>query len=347
MSYGDPANVLFMQDGQSPDPWWASPDITIPGNQVTGGVANTISVRGRKNPVSLSGDTVTIEAFISTPGLQMNPPQAYNTPFTRKLGEVDIAVSALTPAGATTPGATTPITFNAPSTVPDNNDAFGPGHRCLVGRIYPFGFTPPGNVFTFQTEQHEVLHNVMVANVTLAPGVSGAGGAGQGDAGTDGAEPLGPNEDGFLEFRVDTTTRRAKAEQVLLRTTWANLRPAAELRSLAGVLKKRRGFRGLAKQRPSKFRLRFDIPKDELAHAEGQRPYVPKILGVKDRTGAKYKEPRYEATVRLQPKKIARIGITADLRASRVGQAHVFYVEQLGPNAERHGGLTLVFLRIR
>jgi hypothetical protein len=345
MSYGDPSNLLFMRDGIPPAPWWESPDISLPGDEAVVGT-QTVTVIGRKRPGTMSASQVRVEAYIANPGLQLNPPKPGNVPFTRKIGQVDIPVSSLDAAGPTT-GVTAPIApaLVIPATTANPDDAFGIGHRCLIARIYPKGFIPPTSTFTPDVEEHEVQNNLYVVLVA-SNAAADAGGAGQGGAGARGQKRIGLNEDGLFEFRLDTTTRTSRAEQVTLRAIWVNAHPAAELRRLLPILRETRGFRGLARQRPRKFAFRIKIPEKDLPHRKGQRPYFPTLLRVKDRSSVQEGDPQYDSIIRLQPNKIARVGFTADLVNSRVGLAHVFHLEQIGPNRRRHGGATLIFIRV-
>jgi hypothetical protein len=344
LSYGDLNNRLFMKDG---NPWYMSPDVTLPGNQANVG-PNTVTVVGRKNPGAFEGENVKIDAFICNPGFQMKPG---NVPYTQPIGSVTIAVPDLDAAGPATGVSKTLPTLNIPTppatpTQMQKDDAKGPGHRCLIARIYRFGIAPPTAVFTPITEQHEVQCNICVVQCSQ-DGADDAAGAGAGDVGTAGGKPLGPNEDGLFEFRLDTTTRTMRPERVTLRGVWPAKHPAPQLEELTAIMRRVRRFRGFADERPGRFAFRFDIPKAELPRRRGQPAYIPRVNRIVDKSGAKRGNPTFDALVTLQPKRQARVGFVADLSTTPVGRAQVFRLEQIGPQGRSHGGVTLIFLRVR
>jgi hypothetical protein len=341
MSYGDPSGLLFMNDGINPAPWWESDDISIPGDQAQVG-ANTVTVTGRKNVGTLSSSQVRIEAYIANPSFVMSPT---NTPYTRKIGKVDLNVSDLDTAGPATgvSAAIVPDLTIPPPPPADPNDAVGLGHRCIVARIFPKTFTPPTSAFTPDVEQHECQRNISVVLVRMLKAEEqNAAGAGKGQTGLNREWPLLLNLDGLLDFRIDTAARTSKAEDVLLRATWANGNPGT--RHIAARLKRTRVFRGFARKPPEGFAYNVKLPLQDIPHAKGQKPYIPKVLKVKDGT-KNAKLPRYDALVRLQPKKPARVALNVNLGgSSTAGLAHVFYLEQLTAKGKPQGGITLVFV---
>jgi hypothetical protein len=163
MCYGDPNGVLFMNDGGPFGPWWLSPDIWILGGKgiATVGVQQKVAIIGRKRPGSVPLPLVRIEAFIANAGVRTNPPKPGDEPFTRKIGHVDIPVTDLETAGAYM-GVTREIDLEIPLATTNPDDALGAGHRCLIARIYPLGFTPPTSIFTPNVEQHEVWRSILV-----------------------------------------------------------------------------------------------------------------------------------------------------------------------------------------
>jgi hypothetical protein len=341
-----------MEDGKSD--WWMSDDVTIPGDQAEVGSNNIVTVTGRKRPGTLpplveggpSPTTARIEVFLCVPSLSILPTA---TPSTRKIGQVSVTVSALNAAWTALAGSGVSkdlpaFTVPAPSSSPDPNDAFSLGHRCLIARIYPLGFTPSTSAaFNPFAEPHEVQRNIWVVAVR-SPGKSDSAGAGQDDAGMTPKKPLGPNKAGLFEFRIDTRARTTKAEDVTLRATWVNAHP--EIKRFSAALKPTKVFRGFAETPPAQFGFHFDLPAEAIPHEKGQRPFFPNVLKVSDATKPRKGDPRYDAIVRLQPKKVARIGVTADLRGAARGQAHVFHVEQFDANRKPTGGGTLIFIPV-
>lgn len=343
MTYaGDTNNMLFMQDG-SPN-WWESPDITIPGDVAVTG-SNPVTVVGRKNAPppntgnGLPSTKVKIEAYLATPGLQMFPPQPGGQ-YTYFIGSATVTIAQPTAAEVFNPP---PMNLTIPNVEPaDPNDPFHSGHRCLIGRIFPFGQVPPSGAFNPPGEQHECQHNMsVVVTANKQSGEQNAGGAGKGQAGTNAKKPLFLNLEGLLDFRVDTTTRLAKAEDVLITATWANLDP--KIKRFAAELKRTRVFRGFARRPPAGFGFNVKLPLQDLPHAKGQKPYIPKVLEVKD--NSKGKQPRYDALIRLQPKKPARIALNVNPEgSSTAGLAHVFYLEQHNKAGKPQGGITVIFV---
>jgi hypothetical protein len=330
---GDTQDALSIDDG-SPN-WWESLDIWLSGADpgVAQPGANTINVRTHL----LAGKTFTqsqanCDVYVGNPSLVMTP-----TAGTIAIGSILFPKAGYPSGGGPqvqTIGWTVPATPSSPTAI----DA--PGHRCLIARVYPFGTGTPSD-FQVPTDQHEGQRNIFIA---ASSNDGSAGGAGAGTAGTQEGKPMGPNEDGLWEFRVDTTARTRKPGRVIVRAEWANQVSGAELKRLLALLKKRRGFERLAKEPPPSFGFQFKLPARELPPAKIR--FIPKVLeaGPKE---SKDGVPRYEARIMLRPRRISRIGVTADLRKTPVGQAQVFHVEQIGFRGRREGGLTVIFLRVR
>lgn len=340
--FKDPGNLLFMLDGQSPDPWWESPDITVPLDQAQQG-ANDVTVTGRKNAGTLTATKVKIEAYIANPFLAAHPPSPTDPISTVFIGQAIFNTTQIggTGAGTFTPPAGT-ITLNIPTSTSNPDDPVAVGHRCLIGQIMGFGGSAL-DPFTPDTEQHQCQRNISVVTVRMAKSEEqNAAGAGKGAAGVNREWPLFLNEQALLDFRVDTTTQGAKAEDVLVRATWMNLDP--KIKRLARRLKRSGVFRGFARRPPAGFAFNVKLPIQDLPHGKGYKPYIPKVIKVTDQTKGK-KQPRYDAVIRLQPKKRARIALNVNPEgSSTAGLAHVFYLEQYGLKGKPQGGLTLVFV---
>jgi hypothetical protein len=338
--FKDPGNLLSMEDGQSPDPWWESPDITVPLDQAQVGT-NNVTVTGRKAAGTLTTAKVKIEAYIANPFLSAHPPSPTDPTSTAFIGQQIFNATDIGGAGA---GTFTPptITLTIPSSTSNPDDPVAIGHRCLIGQIMGFGGTVL-DPFTPATEQHQCQHNISVVTVRMAKSEKqDAAGAGKGAAGVNREWPLFLNGQALLDFRVDTTTQGTKTEDVLVRATWMNLDPKTQ--RLARRLKQSGVFRGFARKPPAGFAYNVKLPLADLPHGKGQKPYIPKVLKVNDQTRGK-KQPRYDAVIQLQPKRRARIALNANLEgASTAGLAHVFHLEQLNLNGKPQGGLTLVFV---
>ena len=315
---GDTEDALSINDSPMPH-WWNSPDIGVNafGGALANDGSNTIHLRVHLAAGKTFADSqAEIEVFVGNPSLVMTP-----TAGTINLGTVLVAKSAF-PAGGGSVETQLAWTVTVDPMNPGGIDQ--PGHRCLIARVYPFTSSKPSD-FQVPTDQHEAQRNLCI--VECADAGSAEGGAGGGMIGAPGGETaLGPGEDGLWGFMIDTTTPLEQAgEVVTVQATWPGTLDKAQQKLVAPILK-RAGFRGYATA-PPKFVLELE---------EGGEPG----------TTQGGKTPRFELDVKLEPKRMARLAVKADLSRTRRGQAHVIHVEQIGSNKQVQGGLTLVLVKV-
>jgi hypothetical protein len=349
---------LFMLDGQGATPWYESPDIVIDGsNEAVANVDNNLTAHPRMHPAGdFNGTRARLQVYCCEPGLATPNDPRYaalihdsinlsgTDPNFAKLGK-----TALKTAGD--PGTDYKFKWHfTPDTgMPPQVPALAIGHKCLIARIYADADSGSAPNDFLISDDHEVQHNIETVLVAtqLASELeeADAAGAGMPAAGLVQTKPLGLNKEGLFEFRVNTTAIGKRPEEVTLRATWVNPTPARAKR-LVPILKRTHAFKGFARQRPRKFALHFGTPRGQLPPPKERPPDVVKAHKTTDHTHVKGK-PTFEAKVKLRPNRVARFGLTADLRNTRVGLAHVFALEQFGPKGHRDGGLTVIFLRVR
>jgi hypothetical protein len=347
MPYVDQA--LWMQDGIAPTPWYLSPDLVIPNDEAQAG-ANPVQARIRMHPTfDFNGTRARYQVFCSEPSMAIPSNGAYNAlihdsatllvgdPLLPKLGK-----TALKTAGnaGTAYNFTWTLGPGAIGSIP----ALTIGHKCLIARLWSAA-DPAPTAFNVFAEEHEVQRNIQIVASSMKAKSEGAAGAGMPPAGMREGKPLGGGRERLWEFRVNTTAVGRRVEKALWRATWLNRRPRGELKRVVAILKRRPGFAGLAEAPLPRFGLRVDIPKEQLPSID-QDPYVPEVLHVDDATGVERGDPTYGVVVALLPRIVARVGVTADLRTTPVGHAHVIALEQLGPRGRIDGGTLVVFHRV-
>jgi len=346
---GDTQDALSIDDSPMPN-WWNSPDIGVNafGGAVADEGANTIHLRVHLGAGETFSDSqAEIEVFVGNPSLVMTP-----TSGTINLGTVLVAKTDFPAGGGSVE---TELPWNVTVDPADPGGIDQPGHRCLIARVYPFTSGKPSD-FQVPTDQHEAQRNLCIVECADA---GGAGGAGGGLIGAPGGEiQMGPGDDGLWGFMIDTTTPfEEQGELVTVRATRPLALDRATLKLVMPILE-RAGFRGFAAEPPPKFALEL---------AEGGEPgtkrgamttrvspldrFVTRLPGLIREPLLKLpvfgrKTPRFELDVKLEPKRMARLALKADLRKTRRGQAHVFHIEQTGSKQQVQGGLTLVLVKV-
>jgi hypothetical protein len=310
--------------------------------------ANTIQLRVHLGAGKTFSDSqAEIEVFVGNPSLVMTP-----TAGTINLGTVLVAKTDFPAGGGSVE---TQLPWNVTVDPGDPGGIDQPGHRCLIARVYPFTSGKPTD-FQVPTDQHEAQRNLCI--VECADEGAGGGGAGGGMIGAPGGEtPMGPGDDGFWGFMIDTTTPfEEQAELVTVRATRPLTLHKAALKEIMPILE-RAGFRGFAAEPP-----RFSLELSEGGEPGTKRGAMTTRVSALDRLVTRLpglfrepllklplfgrKTPRFELDVKLDPKRMARLGLKADLRRTGRGQAHVFHVEQVGSNKQSQGGLTVVLLKV-
>jgi hypothetical protein len=342
---GDAQDALFIDDGPAPW-WWMSPDIWIgtPGGTVAYQGPNEFFVKVHMTAgKTFAASQARCDLYIGNPSLVMTP-----TAGTVLVGQNLVPKAELTNNGTVTTKFTRTLTVDTAN--PSNPDQ--PGHRCLIARVYPFGTARP-NVFDVPNEQHEAQLNVTIASTSkegAAMGGAGAGmgGAGNGGEGQMGGPPIGPGPDGMWGFLVDTTTVGDEAEEVVIRATQATELSKPELRVLLRALGNRQ-FEAFVEDELH-FDLSFELEREFLpavryVQNEGEwceidveavpaDPFIPDVkqLG------------QGEFALVLEPQRIARFALKADMSGVAPGQAAVFHINQHSVHGDVQGGLTLVML---
>jgi hypothetical protein len=348
-SYPDDANdALSMQDGPAAA-WWTSPDIWL-GSTLGGSVAhqgtNLVNVRVHKGKgLTFAASQARFDVYVGNPSLVMTP-----TAGTRLIGQPLIANAVIPDGGAASTSFNWTVTLDADPTHASYPDQ--PGHRCLIARVYPFGSARP-STFNVLGEQHEAQLNILIAETAkdgAEIGGAGAGMAGAGGRGEQAAPPIGPGRDGLTGFLVDTTTLTAEREPVVIHAMQPERLSGRRTKTLMRALAEH-DFEGFV-EGGVPFDLDFDVPKQYLPNLRYEPrpgdcecdvdveivesdPFIPEVKQL-DRG-------KFEAV--LEPQRIARFALKADMSAVDRGYAAVFEIKQLGGGGDEQGGLTLVMLQ--
>jgi hypothetical protein len=290
--------------------WWLSSDLIVVGSP-SGRVAvgpNTIQVTARRKASCLltnGTDNVTVEAYVCLPGPVINPvPDGSQA---RSLGIQTVAITAGTSQAVN-------FTLNATSVAAQPE---GFGHKCLIARCYPDDLNPDvGNVEHLPQDQHYAQHNICIIECG-APGAARR-----------------PGPCGFEAATANTNNK--EAQNVTLHFS-ADLQPSKTvLDALLPRLKQMPSFKRLATIAPAKVDMQLpDFPDVKL---EQER------VGCLGRLFGKKPPPAVAAHIRLKPAQMTRFSIAADLSKSSFGDAHIFHLTQVGPDARVQGGLTLAMI---
>ena len=152
-------------DGGNHNPsstWWLSPDISLTGpvsgpDKADPGMVNTCQVTfHRKSATSQctfpGAESLTVELWVGNPSLVMTP----NNPASAV--RIDYMGAPLPLQGAT---GTQIVEWTPPTGLPPS-DPQGPGHKCLIARVYPDNLTPSDTQFYLPDDQHVVQRNICV-----------------------------------------------------------------------------------------------------------------------------------------------------------------------------------------
>jgi hypothetical protein len=344
MAYGTDVTV-YVEDkagdlgaAPSPVPWWFSPDVDIPahtGEAVQG--ANDVRVRVHAHDEPILDEKITAEVYVGQPGFVLSP--------TTGTKRIDPGTLRFRPSGIAGPEPVadeTGGTLTFPWIPSADADIDGPGHRCLFLRAFPLSVTPPSSPFDVPNEQHEAQHNIEILSTTNISGAMAEGGAGTREDPRRRDEETGMWWEQLVTMAVGT--RRGRRYVV-----WAfDPNPSKELVDGLRPGLKKAGFRGFAKEPPSKVAL-------EPVKTRGEEIDPRKLL--KNRRFAKrsglgkglFAEDRLigAATMELGPRKLARLLLRFDHSNLRARTAVVLHGAQWSEKGDPEGGMTVVALAPR
>jgi hypothetical protein len=291
--------------------WWLSPDVllndaglSLPSGTTTPGTArvgdNAIGVRVRKkldcSVVAPTGQ-VQVDLFVAVPTPGFNPTNSM------KIGDDTTAVAGLNPSGRI-------VQFGNWTPGTDPKKADGPGHKCMVGRVYPEHLSPDGTNFHIPDDPHVVQRNICIQPCDEHDTVPGEGG----DVGL-----LGPDEEGFWVFDLELFNPDREIEEIVTLTAWADVEPARHVLAAATTGLKR--FRVEPADYPP---ARLDLVAEG---GEGDEPAPGQFV----------------LKVPLRPLEPVRLGLRVDFGKFVPGQAHFVHVAQTSDERPNTGGCTVVF----
>ena len=307
-------SCIFINDGPAAQ-WWMSPDINLNGfsDVANTGQNNTVDVTVHRGPDNdqctalAASNNIIVEVWVSPGGLNLSPLGAKNIG-TKSIPKSQLAANgqrSLAQAGQI-------VTWTPTSTNPA--DADGPGHRCLISRVYPETDGPPEfDCFHVRGDSHVAQRNIEIRKVAKFR-----------NEGRLFADILTVNPDRELPQRA---TVRVVQDLRPDRRVLDILRPGLQN---TGV------FKRITSARPSRMNLDFpDFP--DARRRDYTRPGCWHTLF----HGRGY-VPRLEADVQLKPGQVTTFNFEADLSNGEIGDAFVFYVTHLRPDNQEIGGLTVV-----
>ena len=213
---------LFLNHGPAPN-WWLSPDVVVNGFDgvpVPAG-ARTVTVTTRNQSGAqcgaLQGSGTRVELWVANPSLVMDKT---NPTTCKRIG----LLPDIIPVG----GGSKPVTFNwtvpAAGTGPDS-----PGHKCLIGLLYPTGFTPDFVSFFPSDDAHYAQKNLCIVTCT---------------------SPCG------LDVQT-ANTNREEAQEVIIQAV-ADLEPTETLlKVVMPALQAFKGFKRLSRERPPRVKIQL------------------------------------------------------------------------------------------
>jgi hypothetical protein len=306
-------SCIFINDGPAAQ-WWMSPDINLNGftDVAKTGQNNTVDVTVHRGPDNdkctalTAASNIVVEVWVSAGGLNLSPLNA------KSIGTKIIPKSQLPANGQRSLDQAGQIVNWTTSTNPADPD--GPGHRCLIARVYPEGDGPPEfDCFHVRGDTHVAQRNISIVTVSKFR-----------SEGRMSAQILTVNPDRELPqratVRVVTDPRPDRRVMEILRPGLLN----------TGV------FRQVTSARPRRMNLDFpDFP--DARRRDYTRPgCLPSLFWARSFV------PRLEADVQLQPGQVTTFNFEADLSNGEIGDAFVFYVTHLRPDNQEIGGLTVV-----
>jgi hypothetical protein len=334
-----------------PSAFWLSPDILLnnaplagpgggafpaPAYQAAVG-ANAIGVRVHSDlNCKPSSTDIEVHLYAGNPSLAMIPPPDPSTVEIAS-GIIDTTVNPLNPAGFVLQ-----LSDWTPSTNAANPD--GPGHKCLIARAFPDNESPDSSNFHLPLDAHVVQHNICIQPCSQNAPPPGQGGAG----GPDPKKELGPNPNtGMWDFPFHTVNPDPRNRAVVTVRAQPVLKPNRRMVDAAvPALRASRAFKRPAPYPPRRFRLSVaelrDVkPTDRSRSILGS---LARVLPFPFPFPFPVPAPRYDIQFPLGPHQRAIVTVHADLRGTKVGDAHFINVAH-SQNNRGIGGATLVLVR--
>ena len=322
-------------------PFWISPDILLndsaltnpsPAPGTSSGTArenpnpNAVGVRVHKGQGAVTGGgVVQVDLFVCDPSMIV-PSKA-----------VTVGADTITFAGT---GADKKIMRFADWVASsDASKPDGPGHKCMIARVYPQLQLPDPAAFHVLDDQHYAQRNICIQPCVHEGEGGKISGAGTG-MGADDILPAA--DDGLHKFRL-LTVNRARRPAVAVITTRVNLRPAAHVVKAASPVLRRFEIAARPLTRPPR-RMGFQI--NRIAQLDAQR------IG---RGGGSFKlgatlvplrpieRPEVTKKLTLQPRQQVAVTVAADLRGLPRRRPLFFDAIHRDSQGRPLGGCTIVF----
>jgi hypothetical protein len=292
---------LFINHGPA-SAWWLSPDVVVNGFDgvpvPVGARTVTVTTRNQSgdqcNPTQYTGTKV--ELWVADPSLVMDKT---NPTSCKRINKLPGSV----PAG----GGSFDVPFNwtvpAMGTGPES-----PGHKCLIGIVYPTGFTPDGVSFFPSDDPHYAQKNLCIVTCS---------------------SPCG------IEVQTVNANRR-RAETVILRAT-AVLKPdRTVLAAVMPALKRFKPFKRFSPKPPPPFRMMLEGSCDAKVTDRSASKSVTKA-----NCG-----PSYEVKIVMKPRQRIRFHFSLNMAGVPYGDAFMFHLTH-NVGRDILGGLTVVFVRAK
>ena len=292
--------------------WWLSPDIQLTGpmsgaDKADPGVNNTVDVKLHSTAANCNLPPGT--ESLSLELWVANPSLVMAPNNAASTVHIDsIGMQLLLNGGSETYQFHWTPPLGAPASDPQSS-----GHKCLIVRAYADPLIPNAMSFFAPDDRHVAQHNICIVPC-------GGPGAAKRPAG-------GCTQD------VTTVNPDVKKPQKTRLRAVLDLKPNEFVRDVVlRRLKTTKGFGRLAPEPPRRFEIRLrDFPKARVI----------------DRTkGGKQGAPSYEVEIVLEPAQLVEFRFVADLSGSKLGDAHIFHLTQVGAGNHVQGGLTVIMLPV-
>ena len=294
---------LFLNDGPA-SAWWLSPDVVVngfdgipvPASPPNRTVTVTTHNQAGEQCSMQAGSAMRVELWVADPSLVMDKTDPNSC---KKIGVLPDTI----PAGGGSKPVAFPWTVPAMGTGPES-----PGHKCLIGIVYPNNYTPDSVNFYPFDDAHYAQKNLCIVTCS---------------------SPCG------LEVQTVNANRR-KAEVVVLRAV-ADLKPSRDvLAAVMPALKRFKRFKRFSPKPPPPFRIMLE------GFCDGK---VTDRSASKSDTKA-YRGPSYEVKIVMKPRQRVRFHFSLNMAGVPYGDAFMFHLTH-NVRRQILGGLTVVFVRTK
>lgn len=286
--------------------FWLSPDISLTGpvsgpDKADPGQVNICQVKFHRKAAASrcifsNAESLTVELWVGNPAIVMTPD---NPASAVKIGFIGSSLPAEGQSG------TQSFDWTPPTGLPLTNPE-GPGHKCLIARVYPDNLTASPQGFFVPDDQHVVQRNICVVPCNSS----------------------NRSQQSQCAFTVTTVNPDARNPQTVKVAVSQDLRPEAHVKKTVLRALRPTGVGNLSLRRAKAFGFYLnDFPDAEISDTSGAG------------TGA-----TYEAQIKMEAGQLTRFDFFADLSGGSTGDVYIFHLSQSDADRQVQGGLTIVMV---